>query len=106
MISSQTAIYLVNNKVTALETTLAAHLKQVEAKFGEQDAFVTENIPDMDLVNKAITALNNRILELEGLHARVSALESGTALPAAPPKRVRGTVKLEEASIATGISFS
>jgi len=109
MLTAQNAIYLVNNKVSALESTLNTHMKQVEAKFGAQDAFVTDNIPDMDLVNRAIAELNKRILELEGLHSRVSALESanGTAAPLAPtPKKVRGTVKLEDASLAPGISFS
>ena len=108
MLSAQSAIYVVNNKVTALETTLASHMKQVEAKFGAQDAFVTDNIPDMDLVNKAIAELNKRILELEGLHARVAALESagGATVVAAPKKR--GTVKLEDQTISpsVGISFS
>lgn len=109
MLSAQSAIYLVNNKVSALESTLASHMKQVEAKFGAQDAFVTDNIPDMDLVNRAISELNKRILELEGLHARVSALEAGAGVvaPVAPtPKKVRGTVKLEDAALSPGISFS
>ena len=108
MLSAQSAIYIVNNKVSALETTLTSHIKQIEAKFGAQDAFVTDNIPDMDLVNRAISELNKRILELEGLHSRVAALESGAGhvAPVVVPKKVRGTVKLEDATLTPGISFS
>jgi hypothetical protein len=107
MLSAQNAIYLVNNKVRMLEDKLDMHLKQIETKFGAQDAFVTDNIPDMDLVNRAIAELNKRILDLEGLHARVAAIEAASGAPvAAPNPKKRGTVKLEETSIAPGISFS
>jgi hypothetical protein len=110
LLSAQSAIYLVNNKVMALETTLNSHMKQVEAKFGAQDAFVTDNIPDMDLVNRAIMELNKRIIDLEALNARVCALEAAAGTLSVPSKK-RGTVKLEEAINPTavsapGISFS
>ena len=107
MLSAQNAIYIVNNKVRLLEEKLESHMKQIEKKFGAQDAFVTDNIPDMDLVNRAISELNKRILDLEGLHARIAALETaaGTFVASPAPKK-RGTVKLEEAAMSPGISFS
>jgi len=107
MLTAQSAIYLLSSKIRALEESHTAHMHAVEAKFGEQDSYVTDNIPDMDLVNKAISTINSRLLDLEGLEARLAALElAGGVPPKASPKK-RGTVKLDLEPVAEpGISFS
>jgi len=107
MLTPQTAIYLLNSKIQSLEQSHRAHMHAVEAKFGEQDSYVTDNIPDMDLLNKAISTINSRLLDLEALETRVAALETaGGAAPKAAPKK-RGTVKLElDPPPEPGISFS
>ena len=102
MLSAQSAIYLLNDKIQKLADSHKLHMQAVECKFGEQDTYVTDNIPDMDLINKAISTINSRLLDLETLEARVSALEiAGGATKPAPKKR--GTVKLELDE--PGISF-
>jgi len=109
MLSTQTAIYLLNTKIQAVEESHRAHMQAVEAKFGEQDTYVTDNIPDMDLLNKAISTINSRLLDLEGLEARVAALESagGVTAPVKSAPKKRGTVKLDlDPPAEPGISFS
>lgn len=105
MLTAQSAIYMLNTKIQSLEESHRAHIFAVEAKFGEQDTYVTDNIPDMDLVNRAISTINSRLLDLEGLEARISALEvaGGTVVKPAAKKR-GGTVKLDLDE--PGISFS
>jgi hypothetical protein len=105
MLSTQSAIYILNSKIQAVEESHKAHMQAVEAKFGEQDTYVTDNIPDMDLVNKAISTINSRLLDLEGLEARVAALETAGGVPAKPAPKKRGTVKLD-LDPEPGISFS
>ena len=108
MLTTQTAIYLLNSKIQGLEESHRAHMQAVEAKFGEQDTYVTDNIPDMDLVNRAISTINSRLMDLEGLEARIAALETAGGVivkPAAPKKR--GTVKLDlDPPQEPGVSFS
>jgi hypothetical protein len=106
MISPQTAIYLLSNKIQALDDSHRLHMQAVETKFGEMDMYVADNIPDMDLVNKAISTINSRLLDLEGLEARIAALESSNGTPAAKPSKKRGTVKLDLEPAEPGISFS
>jgi len=110
VLTTQSAIYLLNSKIQSLEESHRAHMNAVEAKFGEQDAYVTDNIPDMDLVSKAISTINSRLLDLEGLESRVAALEAASGVTPAPsasktPKK-RGTVKLDLEPSEPGISFS
>ena len=103
LVSAQTAVYLLNTKITALEEKLEAHMKHIETKFGLQDSFVTDNIPDLDLINRALSELNSRVLDIEGFEPRIAALE--TAAGTAPkPSKKRGTVKLEIPE--PGISFT
>lgn len=119
MISTQSAIYLINNKVQKLEEVLKLHMDDIEQKFGDHEAYVTDNIPDLDLINKALSDINTRLIDLEGLEARISALEGGPK-PASPPPAIgapvaekpapkkKGTVKLADitAPPEIGISFS
>jgi hypothetical protein len=122
MISTQSAIYLINNKVQKLEEVLKLHMDDIEQKFGDHEAYVTDNIPDLDLINKALSDINTRLIDLEGLEARITALESGVK-PASPPPatgtigapmaekpapKKKGTVKLADitAPPEIGISFS
>ena len=103
MLTAQSAIYLLNTKIQQLEDSHKKHMQAVELKFGEQDTYVSDNIPDMDLVNKAISTINSRLLDLESIEARVVALETVGGVVKPPPKK-RGTVKLELDE--PGISFS
>ena len=85
-------------------------MNAVEAKFGEQDTYVTDNIPDMDLVNKAVSTINSRLLDLEGLERRVATLEGASGITpvdsATKTPKKRGTVKLDLENSEPGISFS
>ena len=123
MVSAQTAVYLLNNKIQKIEEVMKLHMDDIETKFGEHEAYVTDNIPDLDLINKAISEINTRLIDLESLEARVAALEGGKpvsstspvvpqlASPPAPPKK-KGTVKLNDITptpvvgVEPGISFS
>ena len=104
MLTAQSAIYMLNTKIQSLEESHRAHIFAVEAKFGEQDTYVTDNIPDMDLVNRAISTINSRLRDLEGLEARISALEVAGGAVVKPTKKRGGTVKLDLDE--PGISFS
>ena len=111
VLSTQSAIYLLNSKIQSLEESHRRHMSAVETKFGEQDAYVSDNIPDLDALYKAISSINSRLLDFESLETRIAALEtaSGTAPP--PPKAASkkrgGTVKLDlEPVLEPGVSFS
>jgi len=112
VLSTQSAIYLLNSKIQSLEESHRRHMSAVESKFGEQDAYVSDNIPDLDSLYKAISSINSRLLDFEMLEARIAALEtaSGTAPPPAPKaasKKRGGTVKLDlEPVHEPGVSFS
>ena len=106
MISPQTAIYLLNDKIQKLEAIVKLHMDDIENKFGEHEAYVTDNIPDLDLINKALSDINTRLIDLEGLEGRISALEGGNK-PSSPvtsassvqtptPAKKKGTVKLAD----------
>jgi hypothetical protein len=80
-------------------------LKQIETKIGEQDNYVSENIPDLDLINNAFRDMNKRLMDLELLDTRVSALEK--KLNVETPKKQRGgTIKLQDPVESFGISFT
>ena len=109
MVSTQNAIYILNTKIQKLEEVLKLQMSDIEQKLGDQESYVTDNIPDMDLINKAIACINNRLLDVDALEARVLALEkadhtspapslsSSPAPPVPPaPKKKGGTVKLAE----------
>lgn len=130
LISTQTAIYLLNNKIQKIEEVMKLHMDDIENKFGEHEAYVTDNIPDLDLINKALSDINTRLIDLEGLEARIAALETGGPKPASPsspaspnaasppappaPAKKKGTVKLTDITptpvvgveSGPGISFS
>lgn len=116
VVSTQTAIYLVNAKVMKLEELVKSHMNVIEQKIGEHETYVTDNIPDLDLINRALSDINSRLLDLESLDTRISALETaGNMKPAAPAPKKRGTVKLADltptpvevpAGDSPGISFS
>ena len=108
MVSTQNAIYILNNKIQKLEEVLKMQMTDIEQKLGDQESYVTDNIPDMDLINKAIACINNRLLDVDALEARVLALERAAPPTSptptlslsppvpAPPKKKGGTVKLAE----------
>jgi hypothetical protein len=114
-VSAQTAIYLLNSKIGKLEELVKSHMEVIEQKMGDHETYVTDNVPDLELITRAISDINSRLLDLEALETRIAALESGApaAKPAAPPKK-RGTVKLAdltppepvEKPDSPGISFS
>ena len=129
LISTQTAIYLLNNKIQKIEEVMKLHMDDIENKFGEHESYVTDNIPDLDLINKALSDINTRLIDIEGLEARIAALESGGSKPASPtsltepapapasaaaPAKKKGTVKLTDITptpvvaveSGPGISFS
>ena len=114
VISAQSAIYILNNKIQELEKLVKSHMAVIEQKIGEHETYVTDNIPDLDLINKALSDVNSRLLDVEAFDARISAIEAANNVkPVAPAKKKeRGTVKLAdlsppvESSPVLGISFS
>ena len=122
MISTQTAVYLLNTKIQKIEEVMKLHMDDIETKFGEHEAYVTDNIPDLDQINKALSDINTRLIDLEGLESRIAALEqsvrssasssstassstaSSATAPSSPPplapppapKKKGGTVKLAD----------
>jgi hypothetical protein len=126
MISTQTAIYLLNTKIQKIEEVMKLHMDDIETKFGEHEAYVTDNIPDLDLINKALSDINTRLIDLEGLEGRITALESGSKpsspaptfsapaqpVPTSSSSKKKGTVKLADITPTPvvgsepGISFS
>jgi hypothetical protein len=116
VMSTQDAIYMINNRLKALEQKFVLFTEEIERKFGENEAFVTDNIPDMDQFSTAIRDINTRLLDLNDLEGRISVLESSSntgvdasilAEEVAPPqspvlaavdksKKKRGTVKLTD----------
>jgi hypothetical protein len=104
-ISTQDAIYLLNSRIMSLEAMLKNNLKQVENKFGEHDTYITDNIPDINLMNQAFSDINGRLIELETLGTRLSTIE--TKLDIKPTKTTRkASTEILEASPSKGISFS
>lgn len=117
MISTQSAIYLLNTRLQKIEGVMKLHMDDIERKFGEQETYVSDNIPDLDLINKAISDVNTRLLDFE---SRISLLENaGSASrsppalspPPAQPAKKKGTVKLSDITPTPtidqpGISFS
>ena len=104
-ISTQDAIYLLNSRIMSLEGMLKNNLKQIETKFGEQDTYITDNLPDINLINQAFSDINSRLIELETLENRLSVVEGKLDIKKKSPKKKASTEILEEPT-AKGISFS
>ena len=64
-ISLQQAISLVGTRINKLESTLSTNMKEVENKFGQQDNYIVENLPDIDAINIAFEDINSRLLSIE-----------------------------------------
>ena len=61
----QQAINLVGVRINKLEQSVNTNLKEVETKFGQQDNYIVENLPDIDAINTAFEDINQRLLNLE-----------------------------------------
>jgi len=61
----QQAISLVGSRITKVENTLNTNIKEVENKFGQQDNYIVENLPDIDAINVAFEDINKRLLNVE-----------------------------------------
>ena len=64
-LSLQQAISLVGTRINKLESTLSTNMKEVENKFGQQDNYIVENLPDIDAINVAFEDINSRLLSIE-----------------------------------------
>tara|TARA_B100000424_G_scaffold269566_1_gene266805 strand:- start:3362 stop:4273 length:912 start_codon:yes stop_codon:yes gene_type:complete len=64
-ISIPQAMSLIGSRLNKLETTLTTNMKEVENKFGQQDNYIVENIPDIDAINVAFEDINKRLLSVE-----------------------------------------
>jgi hypothetical protein len=111
--TTQDAIYMLSARIKALEQKFGLFMGEIERKFGENEAFVTDNIPDMDQFSTAIRDINTRLLDLNDLEGRITALETSasngvdpsalaeevaTPMPvlSTPAKKKKGTVKLTD----------
>jgi hypothetical protein len=99
-ITLQSALQLLGARLVKLESTSKESITAIERKLGAQDAYVTDNIPDIDQITQAFKEVNNRMIDLE---ARLAALEPGEKKPV-KKGRASGTVKLSDEG--PGISFS
>tara|TARA_X000000368_G_scaffold313540_2_gene251173 strand:+ start:14509 stop:15222 length:714 start_codon:yes stop_codon:yes gene_type:complete len=63
----QQAVAMTMSRVSELEKVLTENMKEVESKFGQQDTYIVENIPDIDAINSALEDINQRLLNLESL---------------------------------------
>jgi hypothetical protein len=95
MMSVQEAIQRLCKKLSELEARLDLNLKQIENKVGDQDSFLSNNTPDLDLINQAFADINSRLIDCESLEARVANLETASGAVVSAPKKMRGTVKLD-----------
>jgi hypothetical protein len=97
-ITLQSAVQLLGARLMKLESTSKESITAIERKLGAQDAYVTDNIPDIDQITQAFKEVNNRMIDLE---ARLAALEPSDKKPV---KKAKGTVKLSDET--PSISFS
>jgi hypothetical protein len=112
LISTQDAIYLLSNKISMLENKFNKTTSVLETKLGNHESYVTENLPDLECFNTAFADINKRLLDLESVYDRISALESNANIKP-PTTKKKSTLKLNELTDATptpsfgpGISFS
>ena len=64
-LSIQQAMSLIGTRLTKLESTLTTNMQEVENKFGQQDNYIVENLPDIDAINVAFEDINKRLLSIE-----------------------------------------
>ena len=64
-LSISQAMSLIGSRLTRLETTLTTNMQEVENKFGQQDNYIVENLPDIDAINVAFEDINKRLLSIE-----------------------------------------
>jgi len=108
LISTQDAIYHLNNKISALDTKLSKTVSILEAKLGNHETYVSENLPDLDKFTESFCDINKRLLDLESLNDRISALESNANIKP-PSTKKKSTLKLNELTDAPsgpGLTFS
>ena len=113
LISVQDAVYHLNTKILALDAKLTKTISILETKLGNHETYVTENLPDLDNFNNAFGDINKRLLDLESLNDRISALETNANIKP-PSGKKKSTLKLNELTDATpslansspGLSFS
>jgi hypothetical protein len=112
LITTQDAIYMLSNKIAALENNLSKTTTVLETKLGNHENYVTENLPDLECFNNAFTDINKRLLDLETMNDRIAALEANANIKPTTSKK-KSTLKLNELTDATptpsfapGISFS
>jgi hypothetical protein len=108
LISTQDAIYHLNSKILALEGKLVKTVGILETKLGNHETYVSENLPDLDVINSAFSDINKRLLDLESLNDRIVALETNANIKPAASKK-KSTLKLNELTDATagpGLSFT
>ena len=97
-ITLQSARQLLGARLLKLESTSKDSITAIERKLGAQDAYVTDNLPDIDQITQAFKEVNNRMIDIE---SRLAALEPADKKPV---KKTKGTVKLNDEG--PGISFS
>jgi hypothetical protein len=61
----QQAVTLMGRRIGKLEELLNENMKAVEQKFGQQDNYIVENLPDTDAINVAFEDINQRLLTNE-----------------------------------------
>jgi hypothetical protein len=112
MITTEQAIYIIGNKLSALENKFTKTTNVLETKLGNHENYVTENLPDLECFNNAFSDINKRLLDLESLNERINILETNANIKP-PPTKKKSTLKLNELTDATptpsfapGISFS
>jgi len=64
-VSIPQAMSLIGSRLNKLETTLTTNMQEVENKFGQQDNYIVENLPDIDAINVAFEDINKRLLSVE-----------------------------------------
>jgi hypothetical protein len=127
-ISIPDAIRFLNQKIVTMETFMNNHVKQMEGKMGEHENYISENTPDVELINKVFSDINKRLIDVESLEERITRLEqmvqpdksTTPTTPTSPmvqtpaikaPKKKGGTIKLDmdqklQNPSDIGISFS
>jgi len=92
-ITTQDAIHLVNSKIMSVDKLLKANLKSIGEKLGEQETYMTENTPDLSLINNAFADINARLVQLETLGDRLSAVEAKLSIKSPASTKSPVTVK-------------
>lgn len=123
-ISIPDAIRFLNQKIVSMELFMNNHVKQMEGKIGEHETYISDNTPDVELINKVFSDINKRLIDVELFEERIARLEQVAQIeksespvnssPAVvkPTKKKGGTIKLDmdqklqHPSESIGISFS